>query len=191
MTLRFLTFTALAVAGLSSCSQSPRVNRAALLPPGPTRTATSVPGIVPAGSVLVVRTGDTVNTRNPLPGTIYDANVAKAVVDQYGDVLIPQGAPVALSVAGLWYLGPGGVGMTELMLGVRELTVNGKSYPVVTEPGEPHAGGLGVNRHIPTWVGGGEPGAKVYTNGRKIYVPADTLLAFYLQDPIRLSGYRR
>jgi hypothetical protein len=62
--------------------------------------------------------------------------------------------------------------MTELTLGVHEVTVNGVRYPVVTETEEPpNAGGLGVDRHAAKFVGGDEAAGQVLTIGSRISVP--------------------
>ncbi|HTW63081.1 MAG TPA: hypothetical protein VME17_00635 [Bryobacteraceae bacterium] len=48
------------------------------------------------------------------------------------------------------------------------------------------AGGAGMR-----WIGGEETSRHAVTGGQKIDVPADTLLAFQIQAPIRLRGYQR
>ena len=189
MRLHFFGFTVLAAACLSSCIGTARADRAASLTPRPVRPVTAEPGVVPAGTWLVIRANDTVNTRRAFRGTIYDGSVAEDVLDQHGSILIPKESPVELVVGSLSYLGPGGVGMTELTLGVHAVTVNGARYPVVTETEEPpNAGGLGVDRHAAKLVGGGEAAGQVLTRGSRISVPAETRLAFQIEDPIRLRA---
>jgi hypothetical protein len=78
--------------------------------------------------------------------TIYSANVAEDVVDQNGTVLIPKDSAVELGARWLPNLGPGGVGMTELILELRAVTVKGVRYPVATASEPPGAGGLGLAR---------------------------------------------
>jgi hypothetical protein len=192
MRLYVFGFTVLAAAGLSSCIGTGRADRAASLIPRPVRPVTAEPGVVPAGTWLVIRANDGVNTQRAFRGTIYDASVAEDVLDQNGSILIPKESPVELVVRSLSYLGPGGVGMTELTLGVHAVSVNGVRYPVVTETEEPpNAGGLGVDRHAAKLIGGGEAAGQVLTVGSRISVPAETRLAFQIVDPIRLRGYRR
>ncbi len=56
--------------------------------------------------------------------------------------------------------------MTELMLGLRAITVNGVSHPV--ESAEPQgAGGLGASGHRTKWVGGGAA-VQVLTRGSRM-----------------------
>ena len=146
---------------------------------------------MPAGSSLVVQTDEAVTAVKAMRATIYTANVAEDVVDQNGTVLIPKDSPVELGVRSLPYLGPGGVGMTELILELRAVKVKGVRYPVATTSESPGAGGLGLERNGPRWVGGRATEGEVLTNGPRIKVPAKTLLAFEIAEPIRLTGFRR
>ena len=54
----------------------------------------------------------------------------------------------------------------------------------------PGAGGLALERNAPRWVGGRAAQGKVLTSGPRIKVPARTLLAFQIAEPIRLTGFR-
>jgi len=159
-------------------------------PLGPVRIAAEEPGVVPAGSSLIVQTDDAVTAVRAMRATIYSANVADDIVDQNGTVLIPKDSPVELGVRWLPYLGPGGVGMTELILELRAVTVKGVRYSVATASEPPGAGGLGLARSGPKWVGGRAAKGEVLTSGRRIKVPARTLLAFQTAEPIRLTGFR-
>ena len=190
MRLIFLSFIIMALTGLGSCSRAGRVDLSVLFPPGPVHTVTAEPGVVPAGTPLVVLTTDRVDTTRAFRSTIYDASVAEDILDQNENVLIAAKSPVELVVRLQSFLGPGGVGMTELMLEVQAVTVNGVRYPVETEKGKLNAGGIGVDRDAPKFVGG-EAAGQVVTSGCRISVPVETLLAFEIEDPIRLKGYRR
>jgi hypothetical protein len=186
MRLDILSFSVLAVAGLSSWAEAGPADLLSV------HTATAEPGVIPPGTSLVVRTNDIVRTHRAFPNTIYVASLAKDVLDQDGGILIPKESVVELVVRLLSYLGPGGVGMTELALDIQAVTVKGVRYPVGTETiEEPNAGGLELNRHAAKWVGGVEAAGQVLTRGRRINVPAGALLAFQIEDPIRLRGYRR
>ena len=72
-----------------------------------------------------------------------------------------------------------------LGLDLTQITVNGVSYPVATETTN--------DRTACQVVGpvGKEESGKLLTAGRAIYIPTETLLAFRIEDPIRLSGYAR
>jgi len=159
---------------------------------GPVHMVTEEPGVVPAGTSLVVRTKDRVKTRRAYRGTVYFANVVADVQDQSGAVLIPKESAIELVVRALSYLGPGGVGMTLLTLDIDAVTVRDIRYPVDTHDEAPGAGGIGIDRGAARRIGGSEEAARsVVTRGQEINVPSDTFLAFQIHAPIRLRGYQR
>ena len=180
--------TVLTVAALS-CIGTYAADRTAPPAEGSVRTVTPEPGVVPDGASLVVRAADTVSTRRAHRGTIYEASVAEDVVDQNGAVLIPRDSPVELAVRSFPYLGPGGVGMTGLTMSVEAVTVKGARYPVATVGETMNAGGIRAHEDAIRVIGADE--SRVEASGSRIRVPANTLLAFQLEDPIRLSGYQR
>jgi len=191
MTIPTFGFALMTMASLATCTGKDLSSPADVPPPGPVRTIAEEPGVVPTGSSLVVQTDDAVTAVKATRATIYTANVAEDVVDQNGTLLIPKDSHVELGVRSLPYLGPGGVGMTELILEVRAVTVKGVRYPVATASENPGAGGLGLERNGPKWVGGRVAQGEVLTSGPRIKVPARTLLAFQIVEPIRLTGFRR
>jgi hypothetical protein len=154
MTIPTFGFALMTMANLGACPGRDLSSPADVSAPGPVRTVAEEPGVVPAGSSLVVQTDDAMTAVKAMRATIYTANVAKDVVDQNGTVLIPKDSPVELGVRSLPYLGPGGVGMTELILELRALTVKDVRYPIATASEPSGAGGLGLERNGPKWVGG-------------------------------------
>ena len=191
MTISTFGFALMTVASVGACLGQDLASPADLPPLGPVRIVAEEPGVVPAGSSLVVQTNDAVTAVRAMRATIYSANVAEDVVDQNATVLIPKDSPVELGVRSLPYLGPGGVGMTELILELRAVTVRGVRYPVATASEPPGAGGLGLERNGPKWVGGRAAQGEALTSGPRIKVPVKTLLAFQIVEPIRLTGFRR
>jgi hypothetical protein len=190
MTISTFGFALITMASVGGCLGQDLASPAD--PPlGPARIVAEEPGVVPAGSALVVQTDDAVTAVRAMHATIYSANVAEEVVDQNGKILIPKDSPVELGVRSLPYLGPGGVGTTELILELRAVTIKGARYPVATVSGPPGAGGLGLERDSPKWVGGRASKGEVLASGPRINVPAKTLLAFQIIEPIRLTGFRR
>ena len=111
------SLTIFTVLGSSGCTEAGQFDRAvhSALSPSPTLRV-SEPGVVPEGTALLIRTNDTVNAYRALRGTTYDASIVKEVLGQNGNVLIPKESPVELVVRSLSYLGPGGVGTSELGL---------------------------------------------------------------------------
>src|SRR5580700_883296 len=190
MTVATLGFALMTLASVGACLGQDLANPADPPPLGPLRIVAEEPGVVATGSSLVVQTDDAVTAVRAMRATIYFANVAEDVVDQNGTVLIPKDSPVELGVRSLPYLGPGGVGMTELILELRSVTVKGLRYPVATASEAPGAGGLGRARSGPRWVGGRAAQGEVLTSGSRIKVPARTLLAFQIAEPVRLTGSR-
>jgi hypothetical protein len=188
MRLHLLGFTIVAaVAGFTLRLEAGSSPAAPALPP--VRVATLEPGVVPTGTPLVVRTGDAVRTRKYFQHTIYGAMVAEDVLDLKGHVLIPKGSPVEMVVRLLPYYGPGGVGMTELALDIEAINIKGVFYPVGTGVRPPLDGGLWARRYSAHWVGGTAV-AHFATYGARINVPANALLAFQIEDPIRLRDHR-
>ena len=188
--MRHLIFGLATVTVLSS-SSCIAADKAGLIPIGPVHTTTLEPGVVQPRTALIVRAKDAVRTSKAYQSTIYFASVAEDILDQNGAVLIPKESRVELVVRSLPFLGPGGVGMTVLTLDVGAVTISGVRYPVETYDETPGAGGIGVDRGAAKWIGGNKVGRQVVTRGRRINVPAETMLAFQLQAPIRLRGYQR
>ena len=143
MTIPTFGFALMPMASLGACPGRDLSSPAEVSAPGPVRTVAEEPGVVPAGSSLVVQTDDAMTAVKAMRATIYTANVAKDVVDQDGTVLIAKDSPVELGVRSLPYLGPGGVGMTELILELRAVTVKDVRYSIATasEPRAPAASG--------------------------------------------------
>ena len=184
-----LDLAILAIVTLGNCLAADNAGAIAI---APVHTVTTEPGVLAPGTALVVRTRDTVKTREAHRSTTYFANAAADILDQNGAVLIPKESPVELVVRPLSYLGPGGVGMTVLTLDVDAVTVGAIRYPVDTHDERPGAGGIGVDRGAARWTGDREDAARhVVTRGQNINVPAGSLLEFRIQAPIRLRGYRR
>jgi hypothetical protein len=148
------------------------------------------PDVVPAGTSLVVRTEEAVKTDRAFRTTTYEASLAQDILDQGGHVLIPRSSPVELAVRQISFLGPGGAGMSELMLGAQSISVNGVRDPVETTDSTDKRYGF-EPRGAVVEARDGTVG-KVLTSGRRINVPAETALIFHIiVDPIRLRGYRR
>jgi len=184
-----LGLTTLTVVPFGNCIAA---DNAGVIAIAPVHTVTQEPGVVSAGTSLMVRTKDTVKTRRAYPGTVFLAAVAADVLDQSGAMLIPGGSAIELVVRSLSYLGPGGGGMTLLTLDIDAVTFRIVRYPLQTHDEAPGPGGIGIDRGAARWVAGSEEAAgQVVTRGQRINVPADTLLSFQIQSPIRLRGYQR
>src|SRR5260370_6315464 len=118
MTIPTFCFAVMTMASLGACPGKDLSSPADVLPPGPVRIVAEEPGVVPAGSSLVVQTDDAITAVRAMRATIYTPNVAEDVVDQNGTVLIPKDSPVELVMRSLPYLGPRGGALTGLILEV-------------------------------------------------------------------------
>jgi len=176
------------------------------------RTATAERGVIPAGTTLVIRTNETINAQQA--GQTYSGEVAENIEEQSGAILVPRGSAAELVVA---RIDDGGtVGTQTLALALRSINVNGRRYAVTSAATEQRsAEGLGRNRRTAEMVGGGAvlgtvlgaivgggkgaaigaiggaaggAAVQVLTRGKEIQVPAETLLTFRIEEPLRLVG---
>ena len=211
--LALITCAALAGAGCASHQGS----ASRTIPAGPVYTSAAPPGVIPAGTELVLRTNESIDTDRAMPGRVFEAQVDRSVVDVRGDTIMPAGSPAQLMVVSAQ---SGGVTTAQLELAVRSLTVNGNRYNVVSDVSEQESAreGLGGNRRTAEMVGGGAvlgtligalagggtgaaigaaagaaggAAVQVLTKGDHVRVPVETVLTFRLDRPIRLVGYRR
>src|SRR5262249_41691528 len=140
--------------------------------------------------------------------------VADDVKGNSGEVLIPKGSPAELSVSKL--TSGGTTGSSEVALTLHSVQINGRKYLVssedVTQSGRQ---GIGKNKRTAEMVGGGAllgtlvgavagggkgaaigaiagagagGAAQVLTRGKEVKVPAETVLNFNLDKPIRLHA---
>ncbi len=195
------------------CSSMQQANRTAAAPPaGPVQAATTEKDLIPAGTSLVIRTNEAIETQQA--GQTFSAQLGEDVENQSGQILAPRGSPVELVVA---QVSSGGtVGTPELQLGLRSITINGRKYSISTENAVQRGEeGLGRNRRTGEMVGGGAvlgtllgaiagggrgavagaiggaaagAAVQVLTRGKEVSVPAETLLTFRTEEPLRLIG---
>src|SRR5579884_1900468 len=172
---------------------------------------------VPPGTQITVRTDQPIDSHSYNDGRIYPATVARDVVDPDGRVVIPHGSPAELIVRR--------AGGDELVLDMESLTIGGHRYALSTTDQAMYGGereGVGENQRTAKYVGGGAiigsiigaiagggKGAAIgaatgagagavtqtETRGRRVYVPAESMITFQLDRPlhvdIRDTGYER
>jgi hypothetical protein len=97
-------------------------------------------------------------------------------------------SPVELAVNQVAFLGPGGVGMWALVLDIRAMTVKGVRYEVETAEGT--SKGAGFEPQGAAVIAAEGRTRHVLTSGRRINVPAVTVLKFLTAEPIRLRDYQ-
>jgi hypothetical protein len=180
-------------------------------------SAAEVDRIAP-GTEVTVRTDEPIEIRSWDRGRIYRGQLARDVFATDGDLAFPRGANAELIVRQ--------VGDHEMVVDLEAIYVNGRRYVVDASSQEFNTGdrqGVGENRRTAKYVGGGAiigsiigaiagggkgaaigaaagaasgAGAQTMTRGREIHVPAESLLTFRLERPLRYiegpdSGYTR
>jgi hypothetical protein len=171
---------------------------------------------IAAGTTIPVRTNDAIDARDTSNGRVYSGVVDRDVFDENNKIAIPRGSDVELMVRD--------IGHHTLALDLDAVVVNGKRYSVttydVTRDGD-RKDGVGANRRTGKFVGGGAlfgtllgavagggKGAAIgalaggaagavgqmATRGKRVHVPAESVLTFQLQQSLTLApdhGYTR
>jgi outer membrane lipoprotein SlyB len=203
-------FAAMAAAALllTGCADNRGASNTVTKPPA--ITVKGSPNTIPAGTTLEVRTNEPINSTHP-EGRTYQADIATEVVDTEGKVLLPKGSQVELVI--LEAKEKSGIKGAALQLGMRSVTVNGQTYLVVSEEVK-ETTGLGRNKKTAQNVGGGAAlgtligaaagggkgavlggivgaaagaAVQVLTQGKEVRIPAESVLRFQLDEPIRLQ----
>src|SRR5581483_2998195 len=172
---------------------------------------------LPSGTDISVRTEETIDSAKGSEGQTYAAEVTKDVLDADGAVVIPEGSNAKLVIRSL---SKGGrfTGATDLVLDLRAVSVEGQEY-LISAAGVQKRGneGVGANKRTAIFTGagaaigavigaiaGGGKGAaigaasgagagaaaQVLTKGDSIKVPAETILTFKLDRPLRVNAVR-
>jgi uncharacterized protein YcfJ len=170
----------------------------------------------PAGTELVVRTSDTIDSRDAGTQQTFAAVVEQEVTNASGRVIIPERSGAQLIIRRV--SSGGATGSPEMVLDIQSITVDGRAYLVSTTDLTLESDtGIGQNRRTAETVGGGAllgtiigaiagggkgaeigvlvgaaggAGAQVLTRGRDIQVPAETVLRFRLDRPVTLRAER-
>ena len=138
--------------------------------------------------------------------------IARAIEDQTGRVIVPKNSPAQLTVAK--YNNPT-LGQEEVSLALHSINIGGQTYQIATNAVTEKGGdGIGANKKTAEYVGGGAllgtligavagggKGAaigaavggagggatQVLTKGKEVKVPAESVLTFQLDQPLRLQ----
>lgn len=178
--------------------------------PAPAPPPPPPPIVVPAGTVLTIRTNQALSTKTVQTGASFTGSVATPISLE-GKMVIPAGADVTGSVHHAKKAGKF-KGGAALVLGLDSVTVRGHTYNIETEPYSQEtqgkgkrtagvvAGGTGVGAAIGGIAGGGK-GAAIgavtgaaagligagATGNRNFELPAESALSFRLVTPLTLK----
>lgn len=169
---------------------------------------------IPAGTELSIRSNQAIDSNTASENQTYSAEVQEDVMGASGEVLIPKGSDATLI---LRQVTTGGTtGSPELVLDLDSVKVHGQRYVVSTaDLQQTNNQGLGKNKRTGVMVGGGAAlgtilgavagggkgavigaiagaaaggTAQVLTRGKEVKVPAETVLKFKLDQPLRLQA---
>jgi hypothetical protein len=171
---------------------------------------------LPAGTELEVRTNQDIDSETAAEGRSFSAQVEREVRDSAGNVIIPRGSEAELIVAKVEDSGT--LNEAELMLDIRSVTIDGRRYLINTSSLEQSSReGVGKNRRTAEMVGGGAAigtvigaiagggkgallgaiigavgggAAQVLTKGKRVRVPAESVLTFKLDQAVQLEAAR-
>jgi hypothetical protein len=185
---------------------------ATLFGPG-SASAQSTSRSVSPGTEIQVRTDQAIDVKDSSEtGRDYTGSVAQNVLGENGSVVIPKGSPATLRAV------RDSSNNKDLTLSLSSVTVRGRRYSVDSESLTESGGkdGLGKNKRTAKYVGGGAlagtvigalagggkgaaigalagggagAGAQVLTRGKKLNVPAETVLKFRLENGLTLRAH--
>ncbi len=169
--------------------------------------------VLPVGTKVSVRTEDTIDSTKAAEGQTYAAEVSDDVLDGNGDVAVPRGSNAQIVIRSA---SKGGKirGASDLVLDLQSISVEGQQYLVsTTDLQQKGKQGVGANKRTAEYTGGGAAlgaiigaiagGGKgaaigagagagggaltqVLTKGGSIKVPAETVLTFQLDKPVKI-----
>lgn len=173
--------------------------------------------VVPDGTKVSVRTEETIDSATAAEGQTYAAEVSEDVLDANGDVVIPRDSNAQVVIRSA---SKGGRfhGTSDLVLDLQSISVGGQQYLISTvDLSRSGKQGFGANKRTAEYTGGGAAlgaiigaiagGGKgaaigagagagagavtqVATKGGAIKVPAETVLTFQLDKPVKIVQAR-
>jgi hypothetical protein len=162
---------------------------------------------IPAGTQIPIRIDRGIDVRIPSDGRVFTGTVAEDVMGRSNDVLIPKGARAELIVQNI-DADEGTVDLESISFDGRRYMVNADKYELSRRSG------VGANERTAKYVGGGAlfgtllgalagggkgaaigaaaggaagAGAQTVTRGKSVNVPAETVLTFRLDEPLRVA----
>ena len=196
--------------------QFPLTDVESLILTGPPPAAAPRPAaeakVISIGTPISVRTNEGIDSKAASSGQLYSAEITEDVPDTAGGIAIPRGSAAQLLIRSI--SSGGAVHSPELVLDLDSVVVGGKRYRVVTsDVDESNKKGLGANRRTAEMLGGGTglgammgaifgggkgagigalAGAggglatQLFTRGKEVKVPVETLMTFRLERTLVL-----
>jgi len=164
--------------------------------------------VIPAGARIPVRLDQSIDVRVPSDGRIFTGSISEDVMSPSGNVMIPRGARAELIVQNLSE-GEGTVDLESISFEGRRYMVDAEKYELSRKSG------VGTNERTAKYVGGGAvigtllgaiagggkgaaigaaaggaagAGAQTATRGHDVRVPAESVLTFRLDEPLRMAA---
>ena len=164
--------------------------------------------VLPPGTEVAVRTNERIDSRDVVEGQTFSAQIEADIRDTDGLVAIPRGSDARLVTRQVENNG-------DITLDVDSITVAGRRYRVstVNEELQNRRDGIGGNERTGKYVGGGAvigaiigaiagggkgaaigaasgagagAATQIITRGREVHVPAESVIRFRLDTPLRL-----
>ncbi|HMF92350.1 MAG TPA: hypothetical protein VKL40_17020 [Candidatus Angelobacter sp.] len=160
-------------------------------------------GTLPAGKEIRVRADEQITADTNNTGHSYSGTVSQAVTDNAGNTLIPKGARAELKTV---------ANGSKVAVDLTSVTIDGKKHAIEASGYKP--GKVGANKTTAKYAGGGAlagaligavagggkgaaigtvaggaagAGAQVLTTGKKIDIPAETVLTFKTAQALHLK----
>jgi hypothetical protein len=172
--------------------------------------------LIPEKSEIEVRANEDIDSRTATEGRLYAAEVNRDVLADDGSIAIPSGAQADLVIREIREGGT--VSAPQMVLDLQSVRIEGRRYLISTEElARSERAGIGKNRRTAEMVGGGAAlggllgaiagggkgaaigavagaaaggAVQVLTKGDRVRVPAETVLHFHLDEPVRLELIR-
>jgi hypothetical protein len=164
--------------------------------------------VLPVGTEVAVRTNERIDSRDVVEGQTFSAQIEEDIRDTDGSVAIPRGSDARLVTRRVEVNG-------DITLDVDSISVAGRRYRVSTSDEElqDRRDGVGGNARTGKYVGGGAvlgaiigaiagggkgaaigaasgagagAATQIITRGREVHVPAESVIRFRLDSPLRL-----
>jgi hypothetical protein len=171
--------------------------------------------MLPAGALIPVRSEETIDAAVATGGQTYAAEVTRDINDADGAVVIPRGSNAQIIIRSA---AKGGriKGASDLVLDLDSVSVEGRRYRLDTQDViQKGRDGVGKNKRTALFTGGGAAvgaiigaiagggkgaaigaasgagagaGTQIVTKGSAIRIPAETILTFRLEAPLRVNA---